>query len=69
MEKEINETGLLLKSLRDKVSKLSENNVQITTFQNNIKSYQEYLDKSVSAALDVAQKDLDDLTKEKSDLL
>ena len=69
VEKEINETGLLLKSLRDKVSKLSENNVQITTFQNNIKSYQEYLDKSVSADLDVAQKDLDDLTKEKSDLL
>ena len=69
VEKEISETNVLLKSLRDKVSKLSENNVQITTFQNNIKSYQEYLDKSVSADLDVAQKDLDDLTKEKSDLL
>jgi len=69
VEKEINETSVLLKSLRDKVSKLSENNVQITTFQNNIKSYQEYLDKSVSADLDVAQRDLDDLIKEKSDLL
>ena len=69
VEKEIDETGLLLKSLRDKVSKLSENNVQITAFQNNIKSYQEYLDKSVSADLDVAQTDLDNLIKEKSDLL
>ena len=69
VEKEISETNVLLKSLRDKVSKLSENNVQITTFQNNIKSYQEYLDKSVSADLDVAQRDLDDLIKEKSDLL
>ena len=69
VEKEINETGLLLKSLRDKVSKLSENNVQITTLQKNIKSYQDYLEKGVSADLKEAEDDLKVLNDDKNSLL
>ena len=69
VEKEINETGLLLKSLRDRVSKLSENNVQITTLQKNIKSYQDYLEKGVSADLKEAEDDLKVLTDDKNGML
>ena len=69
VEKEINETGLLLKSLRDRVSKLSENNVQITTLQKNIKSYQDYLEKGVSADLKEAENDLKALNDDKNSML
>ena len=47
VEKEISETGSVLRTLRSKVSQLCENNAQISTHQSNIKSYQDYLNKEV----------------------
>ena len=69
VEKAINETGNLLRTLRNRVSKLSENNVQITTLQNNIKSYQDYLEKGVSADLQEAERDLQTLNDDKNGML
>jgi DNA repair exonuclease SbcCD ATPase subunit len=69
VEKEISETGSILRTLRSKVSQLSENNVQITGLQKQIKEYQLYIDKGVSADLDAAQKDLSELNSSKNNLL
>ena len=69
MEKAISETGDLLRALRDRVSKLSENNVQITSLQSNIKSYQDYLEKGVSADLKEAEADLKALNDDKNSML
>ena len=69
VEKEISKTGLLLQSLRSKVSQLSENNVKITGLTKQIKEYQLYLDKGVSADLDGAEKDLQSLNSDRNNLL
>jgi len=69
VEKEISETGGILRTLRSSVSQLSENNVQITGLQKQIKEYQLYLSKGVSADLSAAEKDLSELNNSKDNLL
>ena len=69
VEKEISETGSVLRTLRLKVSELSENNVQITSLQKQIEEYQLYLSKGVSADLSEAEKDLSELNNSKDNLL
>ena len=69
VEKEISETGSVLRTLRSKVSELSENNVQITGLQKLIKEYQLYLSKGVSADLSAAEEDLSELNNSKDNLL
>ena len=69
VEKEISETGSVLRTLRSKVSELSENNVQITGLQKQIKEYQLYLNKGVSADLATAQEDLSELNNSRTNLL
>jgi len=69
VEKEIKETGKLLESLRSKVSELSQNNVKITGLQKQIKSYQTYLEKDVSADLDNANSDLKSLNDNRNNFL
>ena len=68
MEAEIAETSGILLSLRDKVSKLSENNREISSLQRNIADYRKYLDKDVSADLNTAKKELTDLNQNKEDM-
>ena len=58
VEKEISETGSVLRTLRSKVSELSENNEQITGLQKQIKEYQLHLEKDVGADLAKANSDL-----------
>lgn len=58
VEKEIGETGDILRALRLKVSQLSENNVQISGLQKQIKEYQLHLEKDVGADLAKANSDL-----------
>jgi len=69
IETQIKETSDSLKSLRAKLSELSQNNVQITSLQKQIKEYQLYLDKNVSADLESAQKDLQTLNNNRNNLL
>ena len=69
VEKEISETGQLLQSLRSKVSELSENNMQISNFQKQIKEYQLHLKKDVGADLEKANIDLKDMRLSKEKLL
>jgi DNA repair exonuclease SbcCD ATPase subunit len=69
VEKEISETGSILRTLRSSVSQLSENNVQITGLQKQIEEYQLYLNKGVSADLSAAEKDLSELNNSKDNLL
>ena len=69
VEKEISETGSVLRTLRSKVSELSENNVQITSLQKQIKEYQLYLSKGVSADLSAAEEDLSELNNSRDNLL
>ena len=75
VEEEIGTTVDLLRALRSKVSQLSENNVQISTFQKQIQEYTSYLEKDVGADLAQANKDLQeikdtlvDLTNSKMDV-
>ena len=68
MEEEITETSGILLSLRDKVSKLSENNREISSLQRNIADYRKYLDKDVSADLNTAKKELTDLNQNKENM-
>ena len=69
VEKEISEAGCILQSLRSKVSKLGENNVKINSYQKQIKEYQSYLEKGVSADLETAQTDLKSLSDTRNSLL
>ena len=66
VETQISETGRILESLRSKVSQLSENNIKINSFQQQIKEYQKYLEKDVSADLEKAKEDLDILIENKN---
>ena len=69
VEKEINENGLLLQSLRSKVSQLGENNREISTLQEQIRQYQKSLDKDVGADLTNAKLDRDAMKVEKDGML
>jgi len=69
VEKEIKETGRILESLRSKLSELSQNNVKITGLQKQIKEYQLYLEKGVSADLRTAELDLESLNERRNSLL
>ena len=69
VEKEISETLGVLRTLRSKVSELSENNIQISALQKQIKEYEDYLKKGVSADLKVAETDLQDLMTDKDSML
>ena len=69
VEKEIGQTDSVLRALRSRLSELSENNVQISTHKTNIKSYQDYLNKGVSADLNLAEADLKQLNDERNGLL
>ncbi len=68
VEEEISKTGDVLRTLRSKVSELSENNVQITGFQKQIKEYQLHLEKDVGADLEKANKDLTEIRETLSNL-
>ena len=68
VEEEIDETVKLLRTLRSKVSQLSENNVQISTFQKQIQEYTSYLEKDVGADLAQANKDLQEIKESLVDL-
>ena len=68
VEEEISKTGDVLRTLRSKVSELSENNVQITGFQKQIKQYQLHLEKDVGADLEKANKDLTEIKETLSNL-
>ena len=64
VEKKISETGLLLQSLRSKVSQLSENNVQIASRTKQIQDYTLHLQKDVGADLKKANEDLNLIRKD-----
>ena len=68
VEKEISETNDLLRTLRDKLSQLSQNNVEITGYQKQIKEYQLHLKKDVSADLEKANTDLREMHSDKEKL-
>ena len=68
VEEEISTTVDLLRTLRSKVSQLSENNVQISTFQKQIQEYTSYLEKDVGADLAQANKDLQEIKDSLVDL-
>ena len=68
VEEEIDATVDLLRTLRSKVSQLSENNVQISTFQKQIQEYTSYLEKDVGADLAQANKDLQEIKESLVDL-
>jgi len=69
VEKEIDETGSVLRALRSKVSQLGENNREISSLQQQIQGYQQSIEKDIGADLSDAKDDLEDLKSEKSDLL
>ena len=68
VEKEISETGSVLRTLRSKVSELGENNLQITAFQKQIQEYHLHLEKDVGADLEKANTDLHEIKNELSNL-
>lgn len=68
VEKEISETGGVLRALRSKVSELGENNQQITSLQKQIQEYNLHLEKDVGADLKKANADLLEIKNELSDL-
>lgn len=68
VEKEISETGGVLRALRSKVSELGENNQQIASFQKQIQEYQLHLEKDVGADLEKANADLTQIKEELSEL-
>ena len=75
MEEEISQVGELLRTLRSKVSELSENNLKISGFQKQITEDKLYLEKDVGADLSQANEDLagiqeflQDMTNKKMDV-
>jgi len=68
VEKEISETGSVLRALRSKVSELGENNQQISSFQKQIQEYQLHLEKDVGADLEKANADLSQIKEQLSEL-
>ena len=75
VEEEISQVGELLRTLRSKVSELSENNLKISGFQKQITEDKLYLEKDVGADLSQANEDLagiqeflQDMTNKKMDV-
>ena len=68
MESEIAEQTSVLSTLRDRVHKLTSNSKEIATYQNQIRSYQEHIEKEVGADLEKANADLAILKNELLDL-
>lgn len=75
VEEEISQVGELLRTLRSKVSELSENNLKISGFQKQITEDKLYLEKDVGADLSQANADLagiqeflQDMTNKKMDV-
>jgi len=68
VESEIAEQTGLLSTLRDRVHKLTSNSKEIATYQNQIRSYQEHIEKEVGADLEKANADLAILKNELLDL-
>jgi len=68
VESEISEQTSLLSTLRDRVHKLTSNSKEIATYQNQIRSYQEHIEKEVGADLEKANADLAILKNELLDL-
>ena len=68
VESEIAEQTSVLSTLRDRVHKLTSNSKEIATYQNQIRSYQEHIDKEVGADLEKANADLAILKNELLDL-
>jgi len=66
VEKEISETGGVLRALRSKVSELGENNQQITSLQKQIQEYQLHLEKDIGADLQKANTDLAEIKEQLS---
>ena len=64
VEEEISETSGVLRSLRSKVSELSENNVQISSRTKQIQDYTLHLQKDVGADLKKANEDLNIIRKD-----
>ena len=68
VESEIAEQTSVLSTLRDRVHKLTSNSKEIATYQNQIRSYQEHIEKEVGADLEKANADLSILKNELLDL-
>jgi len=68
VEKEISETGSVLRTLRSKVSELGENNQQIASLQKQIQQYNLHLEKDVGADLKKANADLAQIKEQLSEL-
>jgi len=68
VEEEISTTSDVLRTLRSKVSELSENNVQISTLQKQIQEFQLHLEKDVGADLEKANSDLLEIKTQLSEL-
>ena len=69
VEEKIEETGLLLQSLRSKVSQLNDNNREISALQSQIKAYQTSIDKEVGNDLNIAETDLNTYSSEKNNMM
>ena len=69
VEKKISEQTGILAGLRNRLSKLSENNREIDTLHKTIQGYQQSIEKDVSADLNNAKSDLDSIKSDKDSLL
>jgi hypothetical protein len=69
VETKISEQTSVLTGLRNRLSKLSENNREIDTLHKTILGYQQSIEKEVSADLNEAKDDLEDLQNKRSSLL
>ena len=69
VETKIGEQTSVLTGLRNRLSKLSENNREIDTLHKTIQGYQQSIEKDVSADLNNAKADLDSMKSDKDSLL
>ena len=69
VETKIGEQTGVLTGLRNRLSKLSENNREIDTLHKTIQGYQQSIEKDVSADLNNAKADLDSMKSDKDSLL
>ena len=69
VEEKISNTSDLLSSLRSKVSQLNENNIQIDGLRRGIQEYQSSIEKDLSADLNNAKQDLEDIRKDRNQIL
>ena len=69
VEAQISKQNDVLATLRDRISQLNQNNREIDTLHKTIQGYRESIEKEVSADLNKAKEDLQDLESTKSSLL